>query len=301
MSTIINNNETYKVEETPSMEESLNSSLGSFFNSDEQIGDKLVKIIISLMNTGIDLGMDMTLGTDITEKNIGEIKNELLNKLAIIKELAKDPLIQEKVSEAAKEMVNLGLETVEEVERPLNDIIDRLLEMIAETTNKTVKGSLETARGVAQSALAEIPVVGGLVDLALTAGVAFNRFGEFVFDTTDNVLESSERIGKVIESVSDNAQKAYKTYNDAKTNIENRVREVKEATQNIQRRVSEPMERIQKLKTQIEDSKETNQSTEKNREDNINTVQTPFDINGGKRKKKLDNLLTRITNRLNSV
>lgn len=297
MSFKMNNNEQYKVEETPSMEESLNSSFGSLFNSDEQVGDKLVKMILSLINTGVDLGMDLTFGTGVTQKNITEIKSEILNKLVIIKELAKDPLIQEKVGEATKEMVNLGLETVEEVEKPLNEIIDRLLEMIAETTNKTVRGSLETARGVAQSALAEVPVVGGLVDLALTAGVAFNRFGEFVFDTTDNVLESSERIGKVIESVSDNAQKAYKTYNDTKTNIENRVREVKETTEKLQQRINEPMERIQNLKTQMNSLNQTTQSQ-------INkptTIKTPFGVQSGGRKKKIDEILTRITNRLNSV
>lgn len=293
----MDNNDQYKVEETQSMEESLNSSLGSFFNSDEQVGDKLVKMILSLINTGVDLGMGLTFGTDVTQKNITEIKGEILNKLVIVKELAKDPLVQEKVGEATKEMVNLGLETVEEVEKPLNEIIDRLLEMIAETTNKTVRGSLETARGVAQSALAEVPVVGGLVDLALTAGVAFNRFGEFVFDTTDNVLESSERIGKVIESVSDNAQKAYKTYNDTKTNIENRVREVKETTEKLQQRINKPMERIQNLKTQM-DSLNKQEQPQNNKP---TTIQTPFGVQSGGRTKKIDEILRRITTRLNSV
>lgn len=270
----------YKVEKTPSMEDTLNSSIGSFFNTDEDVGDKLVKIILSLMNTGIDLGIDMTLGSNITEKTITELKNELLNKLGIIKELAKDPLIQEKVGEATKDIVALGLKTVEDVEAPLNEIIDRLLEMISETTNKTIRGSLETARGVAQSALAEVPILGGLIDIALTAGIAFNRFGDFIFTTTDNVLESTERIGTVVNSISDKAQQAYKTYSNTRDDIENRIKDVKNTVEKVNKTITEPIEKLQRLNA---------------------PSPSPLPLQSGGRKKKIDDLLTRISKRLASI
>lgn len=288
METNLNFEKPYTVENTPSMEETLNNSIGSLFNSDEQVGDKLVKIILSLINTGVDLGIDLTLGSGVTEKNIGDLKNEILNKLIIVKELAKDPLIQEKVGEASKELVSLGLETIEEVEKPLNDIVDRLLEMIAETTNKTVRGTLETARGVAQSALAEIPVVGGLVDLILTAGVAFNRVGEFVFNTTDNVLEGTERIGKVIESVTDNAQRAYQTYDTTKRQIEDRIQNVENVAKGVQARINEPIQRIRNIGDAVE------RETER-------LATFPASIQSGGRNKKIDDLVSRISKRLASV
>lgn len=278
----------YTVENTPSMEETLNNSIGRLFNSNEGVGDKLVKVILSLINTGVDLGIDLTLGPGVTEKNVGDLKNEILNKLVIVKELAKDPLIQEKVGEASKELVTLGLETIEEVEKPLNDIVDRLLEMISETTNKTVKGTLETARGVAQSALAEIPVVGGLVDLILTAGVAFNRVGEFVFDTTDNVLEGTQRIGNIIESVSGNAQKAYQTYDTTKKQIEDRIQNVENVAKGVQARINEPIQRLQNISDAVERQKER-------------LTMPSYPIQRGGRNKKIDDLVSRISKRLASV
>lgn len=288
METNLNFEKPYTVENTPSMAESLNSSIGSLFNSDEQVGDKLVKIILSLINTGVDLGIDLTLGSGVTEKNIGDLKNEILNKLVIVKEFAKDPLIQEKVSEASKELVTLGLETIEEVEKPLNDIVDRLLEMIAETANKTVRGTLETARGVAQSALAEVPVVGGLVDLFLTAGVAFNRVGDFVFNATDNVLESTERIGNMIGSVTDNAQRAYQTYDTTKKQITDRIQNVEDMAKGAQARINEPMQRMRNIGDAVEKQKER-------------LTTAPFPIQSGGRNKKINDLVSRISKRLASV
>jgi len=285
MSLEIKDDKPYTIDKTPSMKNTLNTSVGQLFNSNEQIGDKLVKIILSLINTSVDLGIDMTLGRGVTEKTINELKTDLLNKLVIIKELAKDPIIQEKVGEASRELVSLSLETIENVEKPLNDIVDMLLRMISETTNKTVRGSLETARGVAQSALAEIPVVGGLVDLILTAGVAFNRVGEFVFDTTSNVLEGSQRIGTVLESVSSNAQKAYKTYDDAKTQIKGRIQNIQDVGQELQDRIGAP---IQNLNTKLDQQKEV-----------LNTM--PFQTQRGGRKKNIEDLITRISKRLASV
>lgn len=290
MDTNLKTEKPYTVDNTPSMESTINNSIGRLFNGDELVGDKLVKIILSLINTGVDLGIDLTLGPSVTEKTIGELKNEILNKLNIVKELAKDPIIQEKVMDASKELVSLGLETVDEVEKPLNDIVDRLLEMIAHTTNKTVRGTLETARGVAQSALAEIPIIGGLVDLVLTAGVAFNRVGEFVFDTTDNVLESSERIGSVIGSVTDNAYKAYDTYNATKNQIKSRIQNVESVVNGLKTSISEPIQRIQNMGTTVMD-------VNKNR-----LPATPFTpVQRGGRKQKIDDLVNRISSRLASV
>lgn len=241
-----NDKETqYKVEKTPSMEDTLNETFGIIFNSNEQIGDKLVNIILSLLNRGVDFGVNMTLGSDITKKSTTDLKGELLKKLIIIKELAKDPIIQEKVGEATQQVVQLSLKTIEDVQQPLNDIVERLLEMIAETTNKTVRGSLETARGVATSAIAEVPVVGGLVDLALTAGIAFNRLGDFVSSTTSNALEITKQLSNIEKDVSVKTQQAYKTYKDTKEDIENRIGAVQRASEEIKNSVTQPLQKAQ--------------------------------------------------------
>lgn len=241
-----NDNETqYKVEKTPSMEDTLNETFGVIFNNNEQIGDKLVNIILSLLNHGVDFGVNMTLGSDVTKKSTTDLKGDLLKKLILIRELAKDPIIQEKVGEATQQVVQLSLKTIEDVQQPLNDIVERLLEMIAETTNKTVKGSLETARGVATSAIAEVPVVGGLVDLALTAGIAFNRLGDFVSSTTSNALEITKQLSNIEKDVSVKTQQAYKTYKDTKEDIENRIGAVQRASEEIKNSVTQPLQKAQ--------------------------------------------------------
>lgn len=240
-----NKGSQYKVEKTPSMEDTLNETFGVIFNNNERIGDKLVNIILSLLNHGVDFGVNMTLGSDVTKKSTTDLKGDLLKKLILIRELAKDPIIQEKVGEATQQVVQLSLKTIEDVQQPLNDIVERLLEMIAETTNKTVKGSLETARGVATSAIAEVPVVGGLVDLALTAGIAFNRLGDFVSSTTDNALEITKQLSNIEKDVSTKTQQAYKTYKDTKEGIENRIGDVQRASEEIKNSVTQPLQKAQ--------------------------------------------------------
>lgn len=276
----------YKVEGTPSMEETLTSSIGNVFssNTEEQPGDKLVKIILSLINSSVDLGIGLTLGTDVSSGTIDDVKNELLKKLVLIKELAKDPLIQEKVGEAAREIIDLSLETIEDVEKPLNEIIDRLLLMMADVANKSIRGTLETARGVAQSALAEVPVVGGLVDLALTTGVAFNRLGDFVFNATDHLIKGSESIGKVVNSIQDKADAAYTTYNDVKNKIgeiSTKYEDIKKSTAELQRKLTEPLERIERVG------------------ESVKNITLPAQQGG--RNKKINELAERIHKRLQSL
>ena len=198
-------------------------SFGQLLNLDEPIGDKLVKIILSLMNTGIDIGVDITLGSDITSKTINELKNDILQKLNIIKELAKDPVVQTNVADAAREIVSLSLDTVEQVEEPLNRIVDRLLFMISDITNKSVRGSLETARGVAVSALAEIPVIGGLLDLAVTAGISLNRGADVLKSGVTTALDSLEFINKVSQPAIENLGTINTKINETKNSIQRRV------------------------------------------------------------------------------
>jgi prefoldin subunit 5 len=290
-----NTSKEYKVEGTPSMEETLTSSIGNIFNRDEQPGDKLVKIILSLINSSIDIGVGMTLGTDVSGRTIDDVKNELLKKLILIKELAKDPFIQEKVGEAAKEVIDLSIETLDEVEKPLNEIIDRLLLMISDVANKSIRGSLEVARGVAQSALAEVPVVGGLVDLALTTGIAFNRIGDFVFNTTDHIIEGSESIGKVVNSIQDKANTAYNTYSDVKNKIgeiASKYENIKQTAADLKTQITEPFDRISSIENKVKNTQINSSIT------SPTAKQKP---QSGGRNKKINEITERIYKRLQSM
>jgi len=282
------NDKPYTIENS-----TLVDSFGKYVNFDESVGDKFIKIVLSLINMGIDLGVNVTLGKDVTTRTIPELKNDLLRKLIIIKELAKDPIVQENVGEATREVVNLSLDTIENVEKPLNNIVDRILVLISEITNKSVKGSLETARGVAQSALAEVPVLGGLIDLALTAGIAFNRGSNILYDGISTASDSISYLNDAIQPAIKNTQTIVNKVNETKNNLEERFNEINETKKRLVDNISSVADNVSNVADNV-----SNVANINNLSKNIENVQN----GGGKNiKNEINNTINRISMRLKSL
>jgi hypothetical protein len=227
------NDKPYTIENS-----NLVDSFDKYFNYDEKIGDKYVKVLLSLINMGVDLGVNATLGKDTISKTIPELKTDLLRKLIIVKELAKDPIIQKNIAEATKEVVNLSLDTVEKVDKPLNNILDRLLFLISRITNKSVSGSLEISRGVISSALAEVPILGGLVDLALTTGIAFNRGSNIFYDGIDISTDIISNLNKASKPAIKNTQTIVNKVNETKNNLKDRFNDINEINKRLEKNIS---------------------------------------------------------------
>lgn len=203
-----------------------NLSNNKFFNFDEPISEKLLKIILGLVGTGIDVGVDIVLGTSITNTSVDELKKKLIERLNKVSILAKDPLIQHYVLEASKEVASLTLETLEQLEDPLNKMVERIFIMIGEIGDKALSGSLRTALGIVQAAIAEVPVIGGLIDLATAAGIAFNSSADVIESTVSNALESVKLVNEIVSPTIKKAQNITEKIQQTRANVNQRLEDL---------------------------------------------------------------------------
>ena len=145
------------------------------------------------INMMVDLSLDSLGQGDINNTSWEKLSPELNKKVVlfagVLKELSENPATREAVKEIAQAVAISMLEIMEEIKPELNKITDEALEMLDEMATKSVKGATRTAMGVAQSFIAVIPWIGGMINFVLAIGKGFNALMEvykiYMYRSTD--------------------------------------------------------------------------------------------------------------------
>jgi len=133
-------------------------------------GDIMVKLV--------DVVMDMTGEANILDTPIDELSPELNKQVlllaGVLKELSTNPATKEAVKEIAQAVAVTMIEILKEIRPQVNKVADQGTEMLEEVSGKFVSGATSTGISVVQAFIAEIPWVGGIVDLFIAIGKGFN-------------------------------------------------------------------------------------------------------------------------------
>ena len=130
------------------------------------------------VNNMIELGMALTGEAQILNTPVDELSPELNKKIlllaGLLKEVSENPATREAVKEIAQAIAITIIEILDEIRPAVNEVTDKTLEMLDEVSMKSVRGATSTGISVAQAFIAEIPWVGGIIDLMIAMGKGFN-------------------------------------------------------------------------------------------------------------------------------
>ena len=186
-------------------------------------GDVMVKLV--------DTVMELTGEEDILNTPIDKLSPELNKKIlvlaGVLKGVSTNPVTKQAVKEIAQSVAITMIEVLKEIRPEVNKVADQGTEMLEEVSEKFVAGATGTGISVIQSFLAEIPFVGGMIDLFIAIGKGFNtlaktykvfvdKSGKMVVtsaqtikNTEDTAMKGKDRIMSAVENVTNtiNAEK----------------------------------------------------------------------------------------------
>jgi len=186
-------------------------------------GDVMVKLV--------DTVMDLTGEEDILNTPIDKLSPELNKKIlvlaGVLKGVSTNPVTKQAVKEIAQSVAITMVEVLKEIRPEVNKVADQGTEMLEEVSEKFVTGATGTGISVIQAFLAEIPWVGGIIDLFIAIGKGFNtlaktykvfvdKSGKMVVtsaqtikNTEDTAMKGKDRIMSAVENVTNtiNAEK----------------------------------------------------------------------------------------------
>ena len=157
-------------------------------------GDVMVKLV--------DVVMDMTGEANLLDTPLDELSPELNKKVlllaGVLKELSTNPATKEAVKEIAQAVAVTMIEILKEIRPQVNKVADQGTEMLGEVSEKFVSGATSTGISVIQAFIAEIPWVGGIIDLFIAIGKGFNTltrtFKVFMEKSGPMVITSAQTI-----------------------------------------------------------------------------------------------------------
>lgn len=175
-----------------------------------------------MINTIIDFVLDATGNNNLIDKSWQELSPELNKKLllfaAVLKELSENPATKEAIKEIAKVVAVSMVELMKEIEPDIDMITDQTMTMFKEIANKSVHGATATGISVLQAFLAEIPFVGGILDLTIAIGKGFNalmkvfnvlvsRSSDIGTKGTQTIINTSDKLNEIKSRLSDEVDK----------------------------------------------------------------------------------------------
>ena len=184
-----------------------------------------LKMTESMVNNILNFVLDSTGNEDIINKPWQELSPELNKKLillaGVLKEMSENPATKEAIKEAAKTIAVNTVELMEVIEPDINKVTDQAVHMINDVASKSAHGMASTGVSVAQAFIAEIPVVGGILDLMIAIGKGFNAlmkvFKVFVSNFSDITVQGAETVAKIKDKV-DEIKASDKMDNNVKNN-----------------------------------------------------------------------------------
>ncbi len=175
--------------------------------------DEAAKLGVAVFKTGvvlsedfinrmIDLVLDISGDGYITntpwDKLSPDLNKKLLLLATVLKEISENPATKEAVREIARSVAVSVVEILEELQPEVNKITDQVMIMFRDIAAKSTSGATSTGLSVAQAFLAEIPFVGGILDLTIAIGKGFNAlmatYKIFVSRSTSLGVQSAQTI-----------------------------------------------------------------------------------------------------------
>jgi len=194
------------------------------------------------INRMIDLALDASGEGNIASTPWNELSPDLNKKLllfaTILKELSDNPATKEAVREIAESVAVSLVDLLEELQPEVNKITDQVINMLKEIASKSVRGATSTGLSIAQAFLAEIPFVGGILDLTIAIGKGFNAllatYKIFVTRSAQVGVQGIQTMVNSENTVKQGVNRVKSTVNNVTNRLENNLNKPSSVPSTIQ-------------------------------------------------------------------
>lgn len=188
----------------------------------------LSKQAIALSDTFWSTLIDMATG-GVLEKKWSDLTPELekrvLTLAATLDAMAKNPEVVQAVREIGMSLSLMGIDLIDAVQPSLEEITSKGWKSLQKIGSTSVKGGVDTGVAFAQAMLAEIPVVGGIIDLMIAGGKGLNNMAKLVNEFTEESGKYIQPVGDMIKKGSEAVQKSEQNISKIQQNL-NRLSQV---------------------------------------------------------------------------
>jgi len=188
----------------------------------------LSKQAIALSDTFWSTLIDMATG-GVLEKKWSDLTPELekrvLTLAATLDAMAKNPEVVQAVREIGMSLSLMGIDLIDAVQPSLEEIASKGWKSLQKIGSTSVKGGVDTGVAFAQAMLAEIPVVGGIIDLMIAGGKGLNNMAKLVNEFTEESGKYIQPVGDMIKKGSEAVQKSEQNISKIQQNL-NRLSQV---------------------------------------------------------------------------
>lgn len=208
---------------------SMKDLLSDMYSGTKQLGINALKTGFmwseDYINSMIDLALDAVGEGDLANTPWNKLSPDLNKKLllfaTILKELSDNPATKEAVRDIAESIAVSLVDILEELQPEVNQVTDQVIKMLRDVASKSVRGATSTGLSIAQAFLAEIPFVGGILDLMIAIGKGFNallatykilvtRYAELGVQGVQTIVTTEKTVHQGVNRVKDTINKASK-------------------------------------------------------------------------------------------
>ena len=190
---------------------------------------------------GFSSALQAATGT-LPERNWSEVAPELAKTVVSRADFVRNIFSDEPTRCALKELLETyayALGEFHDISEPvMNEILATFWETVSEMGEKSAIGAVNTGLNIVKAGLGEIPVIGGLIDLALALAQAFNYFVAVAAPAIKNG-------SKIAAKVANDGGKAVKVFSsdNPKLQIGEKVRNFTTAASNVYKRTIDDMDK----------------------------------------------------------
>lgn len=174
-------------------------------NTGEAFAKMSAYTIGTYVDNSLEFMLNATMGNEFSNKSIQELSQISIDKMKklteVSREIVKDPKAQEIFREIGV-LIGDVLENVMMTARePLKKVTVTAITMGREVGGETLSGITKFGVDMVSVLLSEIPVVGGVVDLTIAVGRAFNASMKAFKDGTRNSIMMMNIMNKLISDI----------------------------------------------------------------------------------------------------
>jgi len=168
-------------------------------------GEALAKYGLFAIGKSMDLTINNTIGSEIDNKTVEEVAEIAMKKLNkvidVLVDMAKDPEMKELLKKVGKTIGELLQNVLETAREPLKQATVKAIDIGKDVGTESLAGATSFAVDMTSVVASEIPVLGGLVDLTIALGRAFNSGMKAFKKGSGNAIEVATIANKLISEI----------------------------------------------------------------------------------------------------
>jgi len=181
---------------------------GKIFSNMKTLYIGLIKRIIIVTDFFVSKMIDYVTqdAFNVPVKEITSNTNERVLAFAVyLRAITENPEQMEAIREISEAVGMMGIEFIDSIRPAVDKMIEKLSETSQQVASQAAGGAMKTFVAISSSLIAEIPALGGMVDLVIALAIGFNSFMRvvrtFVENNSELAVFGAEALNKSIQAV----------------------------------------------------------------------------------------------------